>query len=145
MVRQRPRAIDRRRNSIVLCVNGRSSIGRLHSPHNDGDDHLTPCTHLMASATEHTNLSTNTSHRVCGSLLTLIGLLLTLALVAPVTADAQPATADWTVLLHLSGVAHGGQFEGVLAPRLIRPPEFRFDACDPGADGRSHSRTEHPT
>jgi hypothetical protein len=72
---------------------------------------------LMTNATEHTNLSTNTSHRVYGSLLRLIGLLLALALAAPVTAEAQSATADWT------------QVDlGVPAGRLFTPSSGAFFA-----------------
>jgi hypothetical protein len=53
-------------------------------------------TPMMTSASEHRILNTEASHRVYGSLQRLIGLLVALALVAPVTADAQPAKADWT-------------------------------------------------
>jgi ADP-ribose pyrophosphatase YjhB (NUDIX family) len=49
------------------------------------------------------------------------------------------------VLLHRSGVAHGGHFEGVRAPRLIHRSEFRFDACDLGTAGGLHPQNNHPT
>jgi hypothetical protein len=53
--------------------------------------------------------------------------------------------ASQRVLVHRSGVAHGGHFEGVPAPRLIRRSEFRSDAYVPSAAGCNAPRVDHPT